>query len=62
MSLCWEVVQPLLRALPLTALNDALRAAMIDGASVTQVLPEVGILAAWTVLPFVLALRLFRWS
>ena len=57
-----EVVQPLLRALPLTALNDALRAAMIDGAGITQVLPEVGILVAWTVLPFALALRLFRWS
>jgi ABC-type multidrug transport system permease subunit len=56
-----EVVQPALRALPLTALNDALRATMIDGVAVTQTMPELGILIAWTVVPFALALRLFRW-
>jgi len=56
-----EAVQPALRALPLTALNDALRATMIDGASVTQALPELAIIIAWTVVPFALALRLFRW-
>lgn len=57
-----EVVHPLLRALPLTALNDALRAAMLEGAGVAELLPELGVLAVWTVLPFALALRLFRWS
>ncbi len=56
------IVQPLLRALPLTALNDALRATMIDGASVTSIGPELGVLALWTVLPFYLALRIFRWA
>jgi ABC-2 type transport system permease protein len=56
-----EAVQPVLRALPLTALIDALRATMIDGTSVSQALPELAILIAWTVVPFTLALRLFRW-
>jgi ABC-2 type transport system permease protein len=57
-----EAIHPILQALPLTALNDALRAGMIDGAGLTEMLPELGILAAWMVIPFVLALRVFRWA
>jgi ABC-2 type transport system permease protein len=57
-----EAIHPILQALPLTALNDALRAGMIDGAGLTEMLPELGILAAWMVIPFVLALRIFRWA
>jgi ABC-type multidrug transport system permease subunit len=56
-----EQIHLLLRALPLTALNDALRVGMIDGAGVLQVLPELGVLAVWTVVPFALALKIFRW-
>jgi len=56
-----EVVQPALRILPLTALNDALRAVMLDGAPVVQILPQCLILLAWGIVSFVLALRIFRW-
>lgn len=56
-----EAIHPLLRALPLTALNDALRAGMIDGARLAEVLPELAVLGIWTVVPFALALRVFRW-
>jgi ABC-2 type transport system permease protein len=57
-----EAIHPLLRALPLTALNDALRVGMIDGAGIVEVLPQLGVLAVWTVIPFFLALRIFRWA
>lgn len=57
-----RAIQPLVQALPLTALNDALRANMLRGESMHVVAPEMGILALWTVVCFVLALRLFRWS
>ncbi|MBM4184127.1 MAG: ABC transporter permease [Gemmatimonadetes bacterium] len=57
-----EAIHPLLRALPLTALNDALRAGMIDGAGLGSMLPELAVLAAWMVIPFVLALKVFRWA
>ena len=57
-----EQLHPLLRALPLTALNDALRVGMIDGAGIAEVLPEMGVLAAWSVVSFALALRIFRWA
>jgi ABC-type multidrug transport system permease subunit len=56
-----QVIQPLIQALPLTALNDALRAVILEGATLRAVSPELGVLGVWTVVPFALALRLFRW-
>ncbi|MBL8144503.1 MAG: ABC transporter permease, partial [Acidobacteria bacterium] len=56
-----QVMQPLIRALPLTALNDALRATMIDGAGAAGVAPQAGVLAAWGLVCFAVALRIFRW-
>ncbi|MEJ7811054.1 MAG: ABC transporter permease [Gemmatimonadaceae bacterium] len=56
-----KAVQPVIQALPLTAVNDALRANMLQGAGWSMILPELGIIAAWLVLSFGLALRLFRW-
>lgn len=57
-----EAIHPLLRALPLTALNDALRAGMIDGAGFVEVLPEMAVLGVWAVASFAVALRIFRWA
>jgi ABC-type multidrug transport system permease subunit len=54
--------QPLVQALPLTALNDALRGVMLDGASVAALLPELGLLVAWGAVSFVVALKIFRWQ
>jgi ABC-2 type transport system permease protein len=56
-----DAVQPLIKALPLTAAIDALRANMLQGASLAQVAPQMGILSAWLVVCFTLALKLFRW-
>lgn len=56
-----DAIQPVVRALPLTALNDALRAVMIDGASLVGVGRELGICAGWGIASFLLALKLFRW-
>jgi ABC-type multidrug transport system permease subunit len=55
------VVQPFIQALPLTAVANVLRANMIEGASLVQVRGEVAIIAAWLVVCFFVALRLFRW-
>ena len=56
-----DAVQPFIKALPLTALLDALRAHMLEGATVVQLAPQLGVLAAWLIVSFALALRLFRW-
>jgi ABC-type multidrug transport system permease subunit len=55
-------VQPVLAALPLTALNDTLRAVVLEGAPLATQWPRLLLLAAWGGLAFVLGLRLFRWS
>ena len=55
-------IQPFVQALPLTALNDALRGVMLDGAGLTALLPEFVILAVWGGVSFVLALKFFRWQ
>jgi ABC-type multidrug transport system permease subunit len=56
-----QSMQPLLRALPLTALNEALRAVMLDGASWLALGRPLGCLLVWGGLSFVLALQIFRW-
>ena len=56
-----DSVQPLIRALPLTAVIDALRGSMLRGAGVAELAPELAVIGAWLVLSFVLAVRLFRW-
>jgi ABC-type multidrug transport system permease subunit len=56
-----EVVQPFIRLLPLTAVNDALRANMLEGASLAAVAPQFLVIIVWGVVTFFAALRLFRW-
>jgi ABC-2 type transport system permease protein len=56
-----DAFQPLIQALPLTAVNDALRANMLQGLGWGAVLPELAVIAAWLAVSFVLALKLFRW-
>ena len=56
-----ERVQPLIRALPLTALNDALRGIITEGRSPAAVAAKLAIVAAWGVGSFLVALRIFRW-
>ena len=57
-----DFMQPFIRLLPLTALNEALRAIMGDGASLLAVGPQLLVLVVWGVVSFLLALRLFRWA
>jgi len=56
-----DVAQPFIRVLPLTALNDALRAVMLEGRGLAGIVPEMATLVAWGVATFVLAIKLFRW-
>jgi len=57
-----DLVQPLIRLLPLTALNDAMRAVMLEGAGALQVAGEALNLALYAVVTFALALKIFRWN
>jgi ABC-type polysaccharide/polyol phosphate export permease len=57
-----EVVQPIVKALPLTVVVDALRAIMLEGATLASLAGRLAILLVWLVLAFVVALRTFRWQ
>ncbi len=54
--------QPIIKALPLTALNDVLRAVINDGAALGSHWMQLAIVAAWGLVSFVVALRIFRWQ
>lgn len=56
------VIQPVVQALPLTALVNGLRAIMLQGAGLTGVLPQLAVLAAYLVVCLAVALRIFRWQ
>ncbi|MEM7163881.1 MAG: ABC transporter permease [Planctomycetota bacterium] len=57
-----EAVHPFIQALPLTALNDALRLLMLEGTTIVDLLPHIGIQLAWTAVTFLIALKVFRWE
>ncbi len=57
-----ELVQPAIRLLPLTALNDALRAVINDGEALWAVGPQIAVMATWAVVCFTWASRRFRWQ
>lgn len=57
-----EAAKPFIRVLPLTALNDALRAVMNDAMPLHTVAMPMAILAIWGIVCFALALRIFRWQ
>jgi len=56
------VIHPLIKALPLTALNDALRASILEGTPLLRQWPRLVVMVLWGGISFVLALKLFRWT
>lgn len=57
-----DAIKPVIRALPLTALTDALRAVMNDAAGITTVAPQLLNLVVWAVVSSIVGLKIFRWQ
>jgi ABC-type multidrug transport system permease subunit len=57
-----EAFHPAIKLLPLTALNDALRAVMLEGRTLWSTWLEMVVMLGWTVVTFVAALLIFRWN
>ena len=57
-----EWLQLPIRLLPLTAANDALRRIYNEAGSLSSIGFELGVLLAWSVIGFAVALRVFRWQ
>ena len=56
-----DLLQPFIQALPLTLLNHALRAVILEGASLASQGWRMLALAGWGLVPFGLSLKWFRW-
>lgn len=56
------VMQPMIKALPLTAFNDALRAIVLEGASLAAQQMRLLVLCLWGGVSYFLAVRWFRWT
>ena len=57
-----EGLQKVVRFLPLTALNDALRQVSFEGEHIWNVWPEILILVAWGIAIYIVAIRVFKWE
>jgi ABC-type multidrug transport system permease subunit len=56
------IIQPFVKALPLTAAIDAMRGNMLQGMNLGQLIAPVAILLAWLIVPFAVSLKIFRWK
>jgi ABC-2 type transport system permease protein len=57
-----DFLQPMIRALPLTALIGGLRGVMTDGAHIAVLWPQFLVMGLWGALCFSCALWFFRWT
>ncbi|GAA4324175.1 hypothetical protein GCM10023184_11410 [Flaviaesturariibacter amylovorans] len=55
-------LQPVIKFLPLTALNDAMRNVAFEGAGLGSCLPQIAVLLAWGLLVFFATVKVFRWE
>jgi len=55
-------IQPVVRALPLTAAIEALRGNMLQGIGLQHMLVPIAVLLAWLAVPFAVSVRIFRWK
>ncbi|MCR9296903.1 MAG: ABC transporter permease [bacterium] len=57
-----DIVQPVIKLLPLTPLNDSLRAVMLEGTSLIALWPQLILMFLWGAVTFAVALLVFRWN
>jgi ABC-2 type transport system permease protein len=57
-----QALQPFIKALPLTALNNVLRSVMNEGAALSSNWMPISVLLAWCLVSFVVALKIFKWQ
>jgi uncharacterized membrane protein len=57
-----ETLQKVSDFLPLTPVIDGIRLIAAEGQHLTQILPQVGMVAGWLIIVYLLAFRFFRWE
>ncbi|MGG1520178.1 ABC transporter permease [Paenibacillus oryzisoli] len=57
-----EFLQPIVKSIPITQLSTALRQVMNVGAGIGELWPQLGMLAIWLVVCFVISTFTFKWE
>jgi ABC-2 type transport system permease protein len=57
-----EWLQNISAFLPLTPVIDGIRLIATEGAHFSGILPQLGLVAGWTVIIYAIAFRVFRWE
>jgi len=57
-----ELLQNITKFIPLTPIIDSIRLVITENASLIDLGPQLGIMAAWTVIIYLIAFRVFRWE
>ncbi|MBI2863515.1 MAG: ABC transporter permease [Chloroflexi bacterium] len=57
-----KYLEPVIRILPLTYLNDSLRQVMLNGAGIQALVTDMAVLAIWSIACLLLSIRFFRWT
>jgi ABC-2 type transport system permease protein len=55
-------IEPLIKILPLTYLNDALRQIMVEGTPLYSMTIDIAVLLVWAIASLGLTIRFFRWD
>ena len=55
-------IEPVVKFLPLTYLDDALRQIMVDGSPLHSMTTDIAVMAVWTVVCLAITIRFFRWD
>lgn len=55
-------LQPISKAMPLTHLNNALRAVAFEGQNIWDMKNEIGILLLWIIIIYAVAIKVFKWE
>jgi ABC-2 type transport system permease protein len=57
-----EIFQTISKFIPLTPVAEGLRFITTEGASFVAVLPQIGLIAAWGLVAYFIAFRVFKWE
>lgn len=57
-----EILQGITKFIPLTPIIDSVRLIVTENASVADLSPQLGIIAIWTVVIYLIAFKVFRWE
>lgn len=55
-------IEPVVKAMPLTYLNDALRQIMVDGSPLHSMTTDIAVMVGWVVVCLGVTIRFFRWD